>query len=401
MNTIKVIDSIMGSGKTSWAIQQMNNDTKNKYIYITPFLDEVKRIKETCQSRRFYEPKNLGKGKLNSLHELLAEGKNIASTHSLFRMANPVTKELLQSDNYILILDEVMDVIEKLDLTKDDLRTIIENDKLAHMEDDFLIWDKDDYDGRYNDVKAMCENRSVVIINDKALFWNFPVEIFEMFKEVYVMTYIFDAQIQKYYYDFHGINYEYFQVNNKDNKYYLESKSKESDYTIRENLKDKINILTNDKINNIGDSHYALSSSWFKQDKNRPLFRVLKNNVGNYFNNKNKCKAKFKLWTTYLHGVSSIKGKGYTKGFIPINTRATNQYSHTNILVHCANIFLHPDIEHFFSKRNIKVNEDLYALSELLQWIWRSAIRNDENISLYIPSKRMRRLLIQWLECEI
>lgn len=39
---LNVIDSIMGSGKTSWAIDKMNNDNKNNYIYITPFLSEVK-----------------------------------------------------------------------------------------------------------------------------------------------------------------------------------------------------------------------------------------------------------------------------------------------------------------------------------------------------------------------
>lgn len=41
-----VIDSIMGSGKSSYAIQEMNNqDEHKKYIYITPYLDEVKKSK--------------------------------------------------------------------------------------------------------------------------------------------------------------------------------------------------------------------------------------------------------------------------------------------------------------------------------------------------------------------
>ena len=142
----------MGSGKTSYVIQKMNTDTNNKYIYITPFLTEVQRIKEQCTEMKFYEPINIGKGKLDSLHKLLSEGKNITSTHSLFRMSNNITKELLHSHDYILILDEVMDVIERLDLQKDDIITIT-NEKLAHMEDDFLIWDREDYDGRYNDIK--------------------------------------------------------------------------------------------------------------------------------------------------------------------------------------------------------------------------------------------------------
>lgn len=45
------------------------------------------------------------------------------------------------------------------------------------------------------------------------------------------------------------------------------------------------------------------------------------------------------------------------------------------------------------------MNEDLLAVSDLLQWIWRSAIRkhNPEPINIYIPSLRMRTLLYQWL----
>ena len=84
---VTVIDSICGSGKTSWAIEEMNENIEQKYIYITPFLDEVKRVKEGCIDRYFCEPnEKLGKGsKYNHFVELLKQGKNIASTHALFR----------------------------------------------------------------------------------------------------------------------------------------------------------------------------------------------------------------------------------------------------------------------------------------------------------------------------
>ena len=83
---IKIVDARMGAGKTSWSIQRMNEDKENNYIYITPFLSEVQRVKESCKERKFYEPVNFGTGKLDSLHKLLLENKNIASTHALFRM---------------------------------------------------------------------------------------------------------------------------------------------------------------------------------------------------------------------------------------------------------------------------------------------------------------------------
>jgi len=45
----------------------------------------------------------------------------------------------------------------------------------------------------------------------------------------------------------------------------------------------------------------------------------------------------------------------------------------------------------------VDVREDEAALSTMVQWIWRSAIRDGEEVWIYIPSKRMRSLLIAWI----
>ena len=51
----------------------------------------------------------------------------------------------------------------------------------------------------------------------------------------------------------------------------------------------------------------------------------------------------------------------------------------------------------FFAKQGVTINPEHFALSEMLQWVWRSAIRDDKPINLYIPSRRMRELLIDWI----
>ena len=38
------------------------------------------------------------------------------------------------------------------------------------------------------------------------------------------------------------------------------------------------------------------------------------------------------------------------------------------------------------------------ALGALLQWAWRSQIRNGKPIDIYIPSERMRELLNNWIQ---
>ncbi|QPW59134.1 hypothetical protein IRP63_13840 (plasmid) [Clostridium botulinum] len=58
MSKINIIDAICGAGKTQYAIQMMNNSNviENKFIYITPFLKEVDRVKKSVTTRKFYEP---------------------------------------------------------------------------------------------------------------------------------------------------------------------------------------------------------------------------------------------------------------------------------------------------------------------------------------------------------
>ena len=76
----------------------------------------------------------------------------------------------------------------------------------------------------------------------------------------------------------------------------------------------------------------------------------------------------------------------------------TNEYRETYILAYCTNRFVKPTLIQFFSKKEIYINQDEYALSEMLQWIWRSRIRDGKPIHIYIPSKRMRDLLTQYLQ---
>lgn len=103
------------------------------------------------------------------------------------------------------------------------------------------------------------------------------------------------------------------------------------------------------------------------------------------------------MWTTFKKSKSKLKGKGYTKSFVPLNCRATNDYAKIKYLAYTANIYPNVGVKQFFLQHEIKMNDDDYALSELVQWIFRSAIRNGEDVYIYLPSERMRGLLKKWL----
>ena len=397
MNTkITVIDSLMGSGKSSWAIQGMNEDSDGSYVYITPFLSEVQRIKDNCPSKKFVEPKNFGKGKLDSFNELLKKNKNISSTHALFKMADEDTKDLIKANDYTLILDEVMDVVTQIHMKKDDLPSLLELKLITIHENGVVTWNDEDYDGEYNHIKTMCKNNSVFMVNNCLLMWTFPVEVFKSFKKVYVLTYMFNGQIQRYYYDLYNVGYEYKSIafNNELNKYGIVEYIDKYDLS---DVRKLVNLISdNDKLNLVGDDKYAFSKSWLSRKE--LMYPTVVKNLENYFRNRCNGKTKDNMWATFKDYKTNLSGCRYTKGFVSLGSRATNDYVDKKNLAYCANIFLNPIIENFFTMNNVKVDEDTYALSELIQWIWRSQIRRGDEINLYIPSSRMRNIFLKWLE---
>lgn len=388
----------MGSGKTCWSIQHLNeNGRKQNFLYITPFLDEVKRIK-TATGNMFKEPLNKGNGKCDDLNNLIACEENIVATHELFKHIDSTTKELLNCYDYTLILDEVLNVIEPYTgVKKDDLKLLQGGNYISVDDDGYIIWNKDysEYDTVYNEFKELAESRSLIMVNDKILLWVYPYEIFEMFKKVYILTYMFEASILKYYFDAYKIKYQKKSISyDKENdKYYITGyyKPDVSHFKNLINMEDSPDSPFEQKSS-------ALSKSWFTAECNKDNIKKLQKTIYSYIRNTIKAKSDSVLWTTFISAKGRLKGKGYTKSFIACNSRATNQYSDRYNLVYALNIYVNPGIDHFLMQRDAYLDRDMYALSELVQWIWRSRIRKGESINLYIASDRMKRLFVDWLD---
>ena len=394
---VTVIDSICGSGKTSKFIEIMNNNTNNKYIYITPYLDEIQRVLNSCDNRVFYEPKTeRGEGsKLKDFNNLLSQGKNIVSTHSLFAMVNDETLRYLEKYNYTLVMDEVFEVCSEIKITKSD-REILLRDKVSISEDGKLTWIDKEYKGTLTKYKNAIEKGDCYIFDDCFMLWTFPCKVMNALEHTYILTYMFRGQLQRYYYDMNEIKYEYKSIKKINGKYEIIEYLEKGDLTY---LRDLINICDNEKLNKIGEGRYTLSKSWYiKQDNNKTdAFDLLKNNIYNYFRNITKSKSKDNMWTTFKDYKNNLKGAGYSKGFISCNARATNEYRNKRNLAYTINTFNNPMILKFFRNKNVNVDEDSFALSELIQWIFRSQLRDNKPINIYVPSSRMRELLVKWI----
>lgn len=416
---IYVIDSHCGSGKTSYAIQYINKlPNTEKVIYITPFLKECERIKISCTKKNFYTPDiRKGRGsKLVNFMSLIKSGKNIVSTHVLFsRITDEIITEI-KNNNYILILDEVMNVINKVNLYEDnkrlddegkdkimkaDIRSLIKTGIIEVTEDGLVKWSNPDVSlARYDLIKNLADRGLLYVIANNFIIWTFPIDVFRegVFKTIFILTYMFDYQMQAYYYNYFNLPYTKYIVKETDTRIYeIFPMDQYSSYDKewKKSIQGLIHICNHKKLNENGNGYkYAktsLSKSWYTKADEETL-KKLNLNISNYYKNIIKVKTEKRMWTCFKSCKNVFKGNNELskKGWVELNARATNDYSNKSVLVYPINRYLNPFYEKFLSKRNISINQDGYALSEFVQWIFRSAIRNGEQIYIYCPSQRMR-----------
>lgn len=392
-----VVDEMMGRGKSSAAINYINNSSEDeRFIVITPYLTEIKRYKTACAKKHFREPEYCGGSKLDNIKELIKDGKNIISTHALFRKFDRDAIDRCKSLNYTLIMDEVADVVEHYEITEDDMKTVLEKYCTIDESTSLLTWreDQQQYVGKFSEVKALCELGGLVYVRGSLLLWLFPIEAFTAFEKVFILTYMFDAQIQSYYYKYYNLKYTFMYVNGDSLDNYKFSLEKSNDNICFDDL---IHIVDNYKLNIIGQSNQSLSLSWYNNNTKTAVMKQLKKNIYNFFNNIRNGGSKDNMWTTFQDYKKELSGKGYTKGFLSINARARNDFRDRTSIAYPVNRYLNPMTKGFFQDHGVTVDEDGYALSEMLQFIWRSAIRDGGEIWIYIPSSRMRNLLIKWM----
>lgn len=150
-------------------------------------------------------------------------------------------------------------------------------------------------------------------------------------------------------------------------------------------------------LNDIGAKENALSKTWFAKHRRTGKAQVLFNNARNILMNRYKAGCDQALWTCFKDEKRHYGVKSYAGAFCPCNARATNEFRKRNNLAYLVNVYDHPYILRWFANQGITVDQNAFALSQLLQWIWRSAIREGKPVRMYIPSCRMRRLFLTWL----
>tara|TARA_B100001146_G_scaffold225178_2_gene247305 strand:+ start:25184 stop:26467 length:1284 start_codon:yes stop_codon:yes gene_type:complete len=414
MSKIKIYDAIMGSGKTHDAIERMKMYLKEDrpFIYITPFLDEISRVKNALNDDRIFSPLSPsedGAGKYESEDHLVddcgnidlnasknykylnkraqflkmaAQGKNIITTHSLFKNLNRSDFKLFK--DYVLILDEVISPMDIYKIGAIDIGILQEQDLIIidNITNEVSFINDEYNDPAFRDIKKLCGKSSVYFLDKYFFVWVFPIEIFKEFKEVQILTYLFNGSLMSAYFKMHDVEYKI--IANDDKIELLNIKA--------------ILAIYEGRSNEIVGSN-SFSKTWIGNLSKRNAKKI-EDTTSNVFKRVFKTKSRENAFTTFKESRTKLSGGGYSKGFIPINARASNDYRHKKSMAYLGNRFFKPQQINFFKEKGIVLDEDLWAVSELIQWVWRGCIRDGKEMNLFIPSYRMRTLLYKWLDGE-
>lgn len=405
---IELLDSIMGSGKTQGVIQWMLNNPQNKYLYVSPMLTEVEeRIPTACQALEFTYPcTEEYKTKGQHLLKLLEEGCNVSFTHSLFTDLTKQHLALIRKHEYVLIVDEEVAFIEpyKGNYSRDD---IVSLEKAGHIrvEEDNLgrvVWqwydDNEMNDTAYSKLKRMSDLGMLYCAkrDRKIMVVHLPIELVQSSRRVILLTYLFKGSVMESFMDLKGIEIVPF-------KEVVPPKTTKDVLTKAKSLITFIDTTTTKAVSNL-----SMSSTWYSKNATTADLEKVSNAIFSVYRKFGDKESFIFTAPKSLADYEYVKEERLKRNIIHkkmpkdvdwiyCGTKATNMWSHKSIAVHAYNRYVNTAIKAYLQDYGTPPDDDMFALSEMVQWIFRTCIRNDEPLQLCILNSRMKRLLIDWL----
>ena len=446
--TFRIVDSPMGIGKSSSLLEYLHfgafyfNDDSIQSLRRTGIFDDLEKARfiifvSTIRERdeRFLQELNAKSPEQppynKSILELIRDGENIVTTQSLFGIFNDETiKAFRESDcAWHAFFDEIPSLFrgviggaQRAD-TFDSVTRFGTADVLL-MQQEQMIANKNGMvqfnpNSAYNRknkehkvfdaVKLLSRSCKLYPAGDKKGRFTSIVafakrELFSCFKVCWFFSYLTHGSMLHKYCLLNDINMEYYHISDGCITKNPDGKFKETYPDGMERL-----VILDDKLYNMETS---LSKEWYKRlrtDRTGLGLKTLKTRFRNAyeFMQKHGVRGNTFMFTTFnaYRNMLQSDGRHYPtlKRFLPCNTKATNDYSNCTGVAYLCNRFYDVNCTNFLSQRaeyldnpELKFDNDNYALSELLQFVWRSNVRvkdSDKPVYVWVPDRRMRQLL--------
>ena len=405
-NEITILEGICGVGKSTRMIQEIKNHPSERYLVVLPLLNEIDRYQEELPGLDFKEPSDENGTKTEHFKNLLRDKSNILCTHSLFRHWDTEIERLIMDAGYHIIIDEETGVIESVAIKTQTIENLKKLKYIIVDPDTGLVrWDYEvsgyEYDGEkeHQAVISRAKSGSLYCFDDKFFVYELPHRLFQIGKKYTIMTYLFKGNFMEAYFNSHGI------------KSRIEQIDPGRATTIKEQARDLIEFVPmTAKMKGIC-AKYKRSKPFSKKfikdritPKERKSLRDGMRNIVYRRENHNPDKVMITCFKDYMVTDNQKRPKidmmprSMDKCYVPMNARGSNQWADRAFVIHMVDHYPEPSLKKYLDKRSKgSFNPDTFALSMLIQYVYRSAIRNAEPIKLMICSERMEQLFRDWL----
>lgn len=462
MSRVKIVEALCGCGKTHWAIAMMSNNKSDQWIFVTPFLDEAgecggkddlgnygypKSAKDCrvysqapgmdfrCPSENMKVEVRKGESlydsivrtsklknkaidkrnmpntseivKLNKSEHLLLlllEGRNVSITHALLLNISKDVVDVIESNSIRIVIDETIEKIDVFSSDKTLVGDVINLIELGHIsvkDNGQLSWDIQEL-SRYKEIYEMCVEGILYLYNNLLLVRKYSSFAYEVAKDVHVLTYMFEHSPMRVWMKACGIEWEYVDADLK-----VSTKQK------KEQIRKLICIEKHESSLDIHKHNETrmYSSTWYKEaaNGNQQAFKDMRTVATKLYKRwgKRLGNAPKVMYTTFLKYADDVAGTGSRRidfrepSLVSKSARASNKHGDRDCLLYWVDVYPHMSLQMYLDsivEKEDRLDVDKFAVSEMVQWVFRSAIRHGEPINIFIASPRMRRLFENWLD---
>lgn len=393
MSNITFVDKAPGTGKSTEAIRSFS--PTERYLIVVPFLSEVDRFKAEAKIPLEVAPENTNKSEW--LRENILEGNSCVVTHTLFDLVDLSRTDLSE---YHVLIDEVFDCVEAIyGVTEETFEAVYLGEGYATVDpatgrvSPTAKWAALSQEAAKltlsvrDDLYQKAEQGSLYKVDGKGFFVSIvPVELFTSPRSCTVLTYQAESSQMVGYLRRLGIP---FRIDRTD------------DTAFKYGLRQRLEVKDIPALREVSMTHTAQEK--MRKEGAKKVAQALKNLRGKELVgieakdimlscNKSKWHDQYEL----PKGLFAQQSKLSLCNFLPKTTRGTNKYRHCSHAVYLNDLRLNPAEKEWLGWS--KEDEEAWALSELIQWVMRSRLRDGADVSLYLASGRMKALLEDFLD---
>lgn len=388
-------------------------------MYVSPMLSEVEeRVPNELESLGFvfptmeYDPEESSSSKSYSLLKKLKNRDNVAFSHSLFTDLTKAHLEEVRQGEYTLIIDEEVSFISAYvgKYKREDVITLLDNDWVEIQEENKgrVVWKDDNIQekSQYHHFKEMCDMGQLFCSKGERmmLVTQLPMDLLSHSKETILITYMFEYSVMYSFLKLRGVKFEPLQ------SVYNDIQLLQDEEEWKRAARSLITISSTPNTEKVKKNRW-LSKSWYdsnatreqldevgraidsvfrRYDHERILYTMPKQSAHRWMLGSSR---KVRNNRCAIHRNTKV-GEGY---FLYSGARASNDYIHKDVAIHAYNRFPNLSVKAYLQDYGGDIDDDMFALSEMVQWVWRTGVRRGHPIHLFFLSQRMEDIFSSWL----